>query len=153
VARRKAIVIDLDGTLASVTWRLSHLQGKGRKDWKAFFAGMGRDAPIPWVVELVNADHGDAARLIVTGRPDGHRDVCGTWLDRHGIGYDELHMRPAGDFRPDHVVKRELHDRELAPRYDITLVVDDRPNVVEMWRELGYHVVVPSDPGLDPTDG
>lgn len=149
---RNAIVVDMDGTLASVTWRLEHLQGPGRKDWKAFFAGMHRDPPVPWVVELTNADHGGAARIIVTGRPDDHRDVCERWLDEHGVQYDELHMRPAGDFRPDHVVKREIHDRALAPRFRISLVVDDRPGVVEMWRALGYHVVVPTDPGLDPLE-
>ncbi|MBW3620408.1 MAG: polynucleotide kinase [Actinobacteria bacterium] len=152
-SRPRAVVIDMDGTLASVTWRLEHLQRPGRKDWKAFFAGMGRDAPVPWVVELTNADHGGAARIIVTGRPADHREVCERWLATHGVSYDELHLRPSGDFRPDDVVKREIHDHELAPRFDISLVVDDRPRVVEMWRGLGYHVVVPTDPGLDPLDG
>lgn len=150
--KRNAIVVDMDGTLASVAWRLEHLQGPGRKDWRSFFAGMRRDAPVPWVVELTNADHGGAARIVVTGRPEDHREVCERWLATHGVDYDELLMRPAGDFRPDHLIKREIHDRELAPRFTITLVVDDRPGVVEMWRDLGYHVVVPEDPGLDPLD-
>lgn len=147
-----AIVVDLDGTLASTEWRVRHVRERP-KDWDSFFAGMGRDAPVPWVVELMRADHGGAKRLVVTGRPDDHREVCETWLDRHGIPWDELHMRPGGDRRPDTVVKREIYERDIAPRYEVGLVVDDRPKVVEMWRDLGLHVVQPTDPGLDPLTG
>ena len=147
--RPQAVLVDLDGTLASVAWRLHHISD-GRRDWRAFFAGMGDDAPVPWVVELLRADHGDVARLIVTGRPDDHRDVCESWLTRHDIPYEELHMRRGGDRRPDHVVKGEIYDRDIAPRFDVTFVVDDRPGVVEMWRRRRLHVVRPTDPGLDP---
>lgn len=149
MSRRPAIVVDLDGTLASSEWRVHHVAARP-KDWRAFFTGMARDMPVPWVRELVLADHGDAARLIVTGRPDDHRDVCERWLEEHGVPYDELHMRPTGDRRPDTVVKAEILDRDIAPRYEVVLVVDDRPKVVQMWRERGLHVVRPTDPGLDP---
>lgn len=148
-ARRPAIVVDLDGTLASSEWRVHHLRGD-RSDWDAFFAGMGRDNPVPWVVELLRADHGGAVRLIVTGRPADYRDVCERWLTEHDLPYDELHMRAADDRRPDTVVKREIFHDRIAPRFDVTLVVDDRPKVVEMWRGLGLHVVRPVDPGLEP---
>lgn len=147
--RESAIIIDLDGTLASSEWRVHHLRG-GRKDWDAFFAGMGSDAPVPWVVELLRADHGGAARLIVTGRPEDYRSVCEQWLRTNGLPYDRLLMRPAGDRRPDTVVKREIHEREIEPDYDVVLVVDDRPGVVEMWRSLGLHTIRPVDPGIPP---
>ena len=146
---RPAVIVDLDGTLASAAWRVHHLESKPR-DWRAFFAGMGEDAPVPWVVELLRADHGDAARIIMTGRPDDYRDVCADWLARHEIPYDELHMRPRGDRRPDHVVKGELFDREIAPRYAVAFVVDDREGVVAMWRRRGLYVIAPTDPGLEP---
>lgn len=149
--RRPAVIVDMDGTLASSEWRVHHLHGR-RKDWEAFFAAMHRDAPVPWVVELLRADHGDAARLIVTGRPGDRREVCEQWLAQHGIPYDELHMRPAGDRRPDDVVKRELHERDIAPRFDVSFVVDDRPGVVQMWRGLGLHVIAAVDPDLPPLD-
>jgi hypothetical protein len=147
--REQALIVDLDGTLASSDWRSHHLGGDS-KDWGAFFAEMAADAPVPWVAELLRADHGGAARLVVTGRPDDFRDVCARWLATHGLPYDELHMRPRGDHRPDTVVKREIYERDIAPRFDVVLVVDDRPGVVEMWRSLGLHTIRPVDPGLPP---
>lgn len=149
---RRGVIVDLDGTLTSVQWRLHHLNDRPR-NWDAFFAGMGDDAPVPWVVELLRADHGRAARLIVTGRPDHYREACAHWLDRHEVPYEELLMRPAGDYRPDHVVKAELYDRVIAPRYEVAFVVDDRPEVVRMWRARGLHVIQPTDPGLQPRAG
>ncbi|MCA1713437.1 MAG: hypothetical protein LC789_18075 [Actinobacteria bacterium] len=50
----RAIIVDLDGTLASVRWRLHHLDAP-RKDWRGFFMGMPRDAPVPWVADLMRA--------------------------------------------------------------------------------------------------
>ncbi len=144
-----AVIVDLDGTLASVTWRVHHVRGRPR-DWERFFAGMGEDAPVPWVVELLRADHGDAAKLIVTGRPDDYREVCERWLAEHDVPYDQLLMRRGGDFRPDHVVKAELYERHIRDRFDVAFVVDDRPAVVQMWRARGLHVVQPTDPGLAP---
>ncbi len=147
---RRAILVDLDGTLASVQWRVHHVT-RAPRDWKAFFADMGSDTPVPWVVDLLRADHGETAKLIVSGRPDEYREVCRVWLERNGVPYDELILRSTGDFRPDHVVKSDLFEREIAPRYDVALVLDDRPSVVAMWRGLGLYVIQPTDPGLNPS--
>ncbi|MCA1713438.1 MAG: hypothetical protein LC789_18080 [Actinobacteria bacterium] len=91
-------------------------------------------------------------RLIVTGRPEAYRDVCEAWLRRHAIPYDQLLMRRRGDRRPDHVVKAELYDHAVRHHFDVVFVVDDRPNVVAMWRERGLHVIVPEDPGSEPLE-
>lgn len=147
---RRAVLVDLDGTLASVQWRVHHV-ARPPRDWSAFFAGMGADTPVPWVVDLLRADHGDTAKLILSGRPDDYREACRLWLDRHGVPHDELILRAVGDFRPDHVVKAELYEHTIAPRYDVALVLDDRPSVVAMWRRRGLYVIQPTDPGLSPS--
>ncbi|MFN2557396.1 MAG: hypothetical protein ABR592_11125, partial [Nitriliruptorales bacterium] len=121
------------------------------RDWNAFFAGMGADMPVPWVVDLLRADHGETAKLIVSGRPEDYREVCRLWLERHDVPYDELILRAGGDFRPDHVVKGKLFEREIAPRFDVALVLDDRPALVAMWRRRGLYVIQPKDPGLSPS--
>tara|TARA_R110002020_G_scaffold227539_13_gene438195 strand:+ start:10087 stop:10632 length:546 start_codon:yes stop_codon:yes gene_type:complete len=73
------------------------------------------------------------------------------WLERWGrnfaIGNDrrdpensvhiELYMREEGDNRKDSIVKREMYEEYIKPHYNVKLVLDDRNQVVDMWRELG----------------
>lgn len=147
--RPPAVIVDLDGTLASAAWREHHLQG-GRKDWAGFFAGMDRDAPVGGLVDLVHWVTSHAVVVLLTGRPDDHETVVRRWLADHGVAYDHLLMRRGGDRRPDTVVKRERYLEEVAPRYDVRVVIDDRPGVVEMWRREGLYVLTAVDPVLDP---
>jgi hypothetical protein len=46
-------------------------------------------------------------------------------------------MREAGDSRKDSIVKQELYERHIKPSYDVFVVLDDRNQVVDMWRSLG----------------
>ena len=46
-------------------------------------------------------------------------------------------MRPTGDDRRDEAIKRKIYDREIAPRFDVLCVLDDRDQVVRTWRALG----------------
>ena len=57
------------------------------------------------------------------------------WLERHGIQYDHLFMRNGGDSRPDWEIKQEI--LELLPKDRIAYVLDDRDQVVNMWRRNG----------------
>jgi predicted kinase len=148
-ARAPAAIIDLDGTLTSAAWRTHHLEGR-RRDWEAFFAGMGRDAPVRPLVELTGWVAHHATVVLLTGRPDDHEPVVRRWLADHGVVYDVLLMRPGGDRRPDTVVKREIYRREIAPVHDVRLVIEDRPHVVEMWREEGLYVLTAVDPHHEP---
>jgi hypothetical protein len=45
-------------------------------------------------------------------------------------------MRAEGDTRRDSVVKRELLDR-IGEFYDVQAAIDDRQQVVDMWRAAG----------------
>lgn len=147
-----AAIIDLDGTLASATWREHHLRG-GRKDWAGFFAGMKRDAPVPGLVDLTAWIAHHAAVILLTGRPADHATVVRRWLADHAVPYDLLLMRPSGDRRPDTVMKRERYHHDVAPSYDVRIVIDDRPSVIEMWRQEGLYVLTAVDPSLDPLPG
>lgn len=123
-----AVICDLDGTLA-------HLNG--RDPYNA--TTCGRDALNPPVGELVKlyAESARAAIILVSGREARFRPQTERWLSKHGIAWKELHMRSTGDNRKDAIVKREIFDREIRDRYRILFVLDDRNQVVEMWRELG----------------
>ncbi len=140
----KAVIFDVDGTLADVEHRLHHLEGE-QKDWGAFFAAMGDDPviePVARLAQILAAQRGSGlidAVLVVTARPDdgNYRRVTETWLALNGIVYDRIYMRAGGDYRPDPVVKAELLQTILEDGFDPFLVVDDRPSVVAMWRSFG----------------
>lgn len=133
-----AIIIDLDGTLCNVQHRLHHIQ-KEPKDWPAFFDACVNDTPNPAVLMLYAlACNAGIAVIYVSGRPETHRALTEIWLKRHmANGHALLLMRPAGDYRPDDTIKRELFEAHIAGAYDVQFTVDDRASVVAMWRSLG----------------
>lgn len=132
----KAIICDLDGTLANIDHRRHHVEG-AKKDWKAFFAGIVGDELNTMVDRYLDAVTGSHRILLVTGRPAEYVSVTETWLLDNRVSYNELFMRPAGDFRPDEIIKEEIYRTEIEPHYDVKLVLDDRAKVVKMWRSLG----------------
>ena len=46
-------------------------------------------------------------------------------------------MRLADDNRKDSIIKEEIYNKVIKPRYNIKLVLDDRNQVVDMWRDIG----------------
>ena len=125
-----AWLVDIDGTLAL----LGTAGGaRGPYDWHR----VGEDAPNPAVVELVRALDAGAAIVVMSGRDESCRSQTEKWLAENEVPYAALFMRPAGDSRKDSIVKRELFDQYVAPRWAVRGVIDDRRQVVEMWRGMG----------------
>lgn len=135
----RAIIVDLDGTLADCSHRRHHVEN-GKKDWPAFFAGIAHDEVNRTVLQVVQFYAGFHVVLFVTGRGEENRDVTEAWLREHVPAFatkSRLLMRRAGDRRSDVDVKAELYRECIDGRYDVRLVLDDRNSVVKMWRELG----------------
>jgi hypothetical protein len=60
------------------------------------------------------------------------------WLTQHNITFDLLELRKTDDGRMDAIVKKELFDMHIANKYFVEFVLDDRNQVVDLWRnELG----------------
>ncbi len=134
-------IFDIDGTLADASHRL-HLLPKGNREkdgitpsWEAFFAAAVDDVPIPAVRELCNIVAHAMPVFLVTGRPEKDRELTQTWLEKHGIRYAALFMRPDGDRRPDTEVKFEEFQRIVDMGYTPAFAVEDRLSVTRMWRE------------------
>jgi predicted kinase len=129
--RPTAILVDLDGTVALIGDRSPY---DGTR--------VHLDLPNPAVVEAVRALHAAGHAIVYcSGRTDDSRAGTEAWLDKHvGVPYAALHMRVTGDQRKDSVVKREIFDRELRDNWQIVAVLDDREQVVRMWRGLGLTV-------------
>jgi predicted kinase len=137
--KMKAILFDIDGTLADIEHRIHLLP-----DWPKFFAQMHDDVGIEPIIDLAQLLAGGMKTfpltyklLIVTARPDTWREVTETWLKKWLIPYDALYMRKEGDYRQDSIVKGDLLQQIIDDGYTPTLVIDDRPEVVEMWRSYG----------------
>lgn len=123
----KAIMVDIDGTIAEMGDRSPY-------DWKS----VGKDEPKKNVLKVVQwAAEAGHQIILLSGRDSVCRPETIKWLDCHGIWWDKLIMRPEGDMRKDSIVKRELFDEHVREQYDVLFVLDDRNQVVEMWRSLG----------------
>ena len=79
----------------------------------------------------------DKLVLLVSGREDKYREQTINFLDKHQINHEKLMMRETGDFRKDSIIKKEIFDTQIRGFYNIDFVLDDRNQVVEMWRQLG----------------
>lgn len=141
----RAVICDVDGTLADPTHRIHHLDGVD-KDWPAFHRDAENDPVIEGVARMIRILHAACGRglgidavLIVTARHDDPA-IARTlvdWLEINEIPYHRIYMRRDQDTRPDHVVKAEILERILEDGYEPIGVFDDRPEVVRMWRDHG----------------
>lgn len=135
---KKTILFDIDGTIANIAHRRGYLDGE-RPDWARFNAEMGEDTPNHPVVALYHTlwDSGLYEMIFLTGRCETFRAVTEQWLTWNEIPFTRMLMRPNKDNRADHLIKEELLDRLLSEGAVIEFVVDDRQQVVDMWRRRG----------------
>lgn len=135
--KKKAIVVDLDGTLADIRHRLD-LVRSDRPDFDAFYSRVFGDEVNEWCRELMlsmwAAGH-DV--IIVSARPERCLKTTREWLRAKDVTYTDLHLLrgAAGDNTPDQDLKRAWLRRFGKDR--ILFTVDDRQRVVDMWRAEG----------------
>lgn len=144
-------ICDIDGTLADVEHRRHFVSTKPR-NWPAFWAAADGDTPIVPVVETVKALMFAGHRMVLSsGRQEQERAQTSAWLLKHcGIHVFndrvdaimfkpqvEMFMRHTGDNRPDYVVKEEMLEFMHRRGYNPALAIDDRQQVVDMWRKNG----------------
>lgn len=124
--RPKAVIVDIDGTVA-------HMVDRSPFEWDK----VGNDVPDYAIVELVQLLDEDYEIIFVSGRSDACREETNAWLDKNlDMGFYKLYMRKDGDFRKDAVIKKEIYD-SFKDTYDVRFALDDRNQVVEFWRSIG----------------
>jgi hypothetical protein len=126
----KAIICDIDGTLAL-------LGNRNRYD-----PTTGVDVlndPIANILKVYDSQTVlQVDLIIVTGREEKYRDFTENWLEANEIShYKQLYMRKTGDYRKDYIIKKEIYEKEVKGKYEVLFVLDDRDQVVKMWREEG----------------
>lgn len=142
MSRKDAIIVDIDGTLSDPNHRRHHVQGDSN-EWEKFFKKVDEDPVNQWCKKVIDKFKDDHMVLLVTGRPEKSKDGVPVnrktrdWLYSHNIFFDNIIMRPEGDFREDVVVKKEILEEKLPEPDNILFAVDDRDDIAEMWRENG----------------
>ena len=123
-----AILCDLDGTLAIIHDRSPFDAKRCETDL----------LNIP-VAEIVKTYHEKGVKIILmSGREDSSRSQTMNWLSYNKIPYNALYMRKTGDIRKDSVVKKELYEAHVKRQFFVQFVLDDRNQVVDLWRlDLG----------------
>ena len=120
----KAIIVDIDGTLAK-------MNGRSPFDWSR----VKEDSCNTVVKGLSNSYTGTV--IIFSGRDGICKQDTIEWLNDNGIRYDILYMRAEGNTEKDSIIKRRLFEEHVRGKYYIDYVLDDRNQVVKMWREMG----------------
>jgi hypothetical protein len=146
IEKEKAIIVDLDGTYCNTDHRQHLVEAK---NWDGFYEALVNDKPNKWCEDLVFAlEHeGDFKIIFVSGRPEKYRELTLQWFEslwgyertdlKEGFDFITLFMRKDGDFRKDSIIKEEIYREHIEPKYDIHFCIDDRKQVVDMWRSIG----------------
>jgi predicted kinase len=125
----RAILVDIDGTLAKMS-------GRSPYEWHR----VGEDTPVEAVISAVSDAYQAGKHIVVmSGRDGSCRNITHEWLITHlrKVSDFELFMRAEGDQRKDDLVKYELFNEHVRNNYKVDYVLDDRDQVVAMWRKLG----------------
>lgn len=128
----QAVIVDIDGTVALIDHRSPYDETR-----------VASDTPNQPVIEVACAMRAAGRRLVfMSGRTEACRPATVAWLRQHvGGPFEGPFMRAVGDGRQDAVMKAELFDRHIRDHYDVVCVLDDRQQVVDMWRSIGLTVL------------
>lgn len=125
-----AIIVDIDGSVAKMN---------GRSPYD--YTKVSEDLPNWPVIDYATAISMDleAHLVFVSGRPEACRGDTQAWLERYFDWGFELFMRSDqehADGVKDYDVKLGIFDREIRHQYNVHSCIDDRTQVVRMWRSL-----------------
>lgn len=136
MAKPFAVICDLDGTLCDIGHRFPLLN----IDFEKFSNLMLDDTPNEMVFKLLQfLRFRDFKIIFVSARAEAYRTATKFWLAKHCPGFENfpLFLRGVNDCRFDEEIKREIVTNLIVPDYDVKLVIEDRDNVVNMYRSLG----------------
>jgi len=139
-------ICNMDGTTSNCDHRLHFIsQTDGAlKNWDAFYDACHLDEPIRPVIAVVKAlIHSGHRPIFATGRPERIRDKTHAWIETHITGGPviDLMMRADADHRADVYLKAEFLKTMKANGYNPVLALEDRDQVVKLYRRLGLIVL------------
>ena len=153
---KKAVIFDIDGTLAKIS---KNEDGTPKRDYHDYDK-VDLDEPIEEIVELLIGLTGlknlfgiQIQPLFITGRKEFCREKTALFLYKELRNYspteeDEiaihvketkrfLFMRPDNDHRKAVELKKEIYETKIKGNYDVVMAFDDDPEVCKMYKEQG----------------
>ena len=148
---KTAVIIDIDGTLSNNEHRLHHIRIKRSgldvvqptpEDWGAYNEAMIHDTVNEWCKNIIlGLNKVDTPVLLVSGRGAEYMKETLQWLSDNGMRvgseFENLYLRSIKDYRPDYETKLEIYLKRIEPYFDVLFAIDDRQQVVDMWRKQG----------------
>ncbi|MGL4631190.1 MAG: AAA family ATPase [Leadbetterella sp.] len=122
------ILVDIDGTVAQ-------MNGRYPFDWDKVGQDLPKENIIRTVILLKNTGN---KVVFFSGRDEVCRAETTAWICKYfswQVRDFELFMRKRNDQRKDSDVKLELFTNHIQDQYYVELVLDDRQQVVDMWRK------------------
>jgi predicted kinase len=144
MGKPECIIVDLDGTLAIHSSRGPYEAERCDEDTvdnavEAILFGYALTMSMAgWPYKVVFLSGREGTESIRTKTLKWLRDNLALKDDYPDTGIDyELYMREEGDMRPDFVVKYELYNNHIRGKMNPLFALDDRDQVVRLWREMG----------------
>lgn len=129
ISKRKAVIFDIDGTLAS------HEGIRSPYDYSKVLLDTPRKAVVQTLIDCYTLNY---EIIIMSGRDGSCYPDTKAWLKEHLSVLNEnfsLFMRAPGDKRQDRIVKGELFDKFIRNDFNVIKVYDDRTSVIKLWRD------------------
>lgn len=124
------VIVDIDGTIA---------EKKGRSPYD--MTRVLEDTPKQNIIDLVRLLSQDNEIIFFSGREDSAFEDTKHWIRKYVFpGSCEpinLYMRREGDNRADWIIKQDLFLEHISKKYNPKLIIDDRRQVVDVWRKMG----------------
>jgi hypothetical protein len=142
VPRKPIVLSDIDSTLADVRHR-HHLAPHNTpgNTWQDFSMACADDEPFMGPITLLQMLSDQYPIYLVSSRDDAAYDLTMKWLDRYEVPCDVLRLRKPSE-REDNSIYKMRYIKELqADGFDIKLVLEDWPPVVQVLRDHGLNVV------------
>ena len=126
-AGSKAIVVDIDGTVAKMVDR-------GPFEWDR----VDSDIPRTEIIDIVERMSKTHEIIFLSGRDSICREKTEEWIKNNiNVSRFQLFMRKERDMRADREIKNELFFNHVAPNYAVDFVIDDRKQMIQEWRDIG----------------
>lgn len=132
------VIVDLDNCIADDKWRIPLINHQAASDFLKYHSYHMAIPGDPVANRHILEGHMYGRIVISTSRPEMYRWLTVGWLDYHKIRYAQIFMRPKDDTTSSsaEIKRKALHAiRKQFPKCDIVMAYDDRPDVIEMYRQ------------------